>query len=403
MPGENAVPPDQVAVPETFVDQVKDALEHVYDFPYLQRHPLTQAREDPAGSVAQSLRRELMDAIGTLNPGPDVPFRAPPARLYNLLHLRYVEGMTVQEVANELSISARQTYRDLRRAEESVAVVLWNRRQQRLPQPGQPQAARLSSIQAEMARLEIRPRPIDARTLLQPAHKAVESLAARHAVTLQVDSSPEPLMISADPVVAHQVLVNVLSHAVKQSQPGPLHLTMQAEQVGAAVFLHYTVKTQTNELAAVNPVVTQLAERIGWKVEQEDQPLSQRRLTLHITSRGPTVLVVDDNEGLVELLDRYLTDHTCRVMAALSGQEGLRLAYELVPDAIILDVMMPEMDGWEFLQRLRARRETAAIPIIICSVFNDPELAYSLGASLYLPKPVSRDRILSALNQLGVV
>jgi CheY-like chemotaxis protein len=403
MPGDSPVPPDQVAVPETFVDQVKDVLEHLYDFPYLQRHPLTQAHEGRAGSVAQGLRRELMDAIETLNPGPDVPFRAPHARLYNLLHLRYVEGMTVQEVANELGISGRQTYRDLRRAEESVAVVLWNRRPASSPQSGQPQAARLSSIQAEMARLEIRPRPIDARTLLQPAHKAVESLAARHSVSLQMDSPPEPVIVSADPVVAHQVLVNVLSHAVKQSQPGALRLAMQDDPAGAAIFLHYTLKTQTNELDAVNPVVTQLAERMGWKVEREDQPLSQRMLTVHITSRGPTVLVVDDNEGLVELLGRYLTDHTCRVMAALSGQEGLRLANELVPDAIILDVMMPEMDGWEFLQRLRARPETAGIPIIICSVFNDPELAYSLGASLYLPKPVSRDRVLSALHQLGVV
>jgi CheY-like chemotaxis protein len=167
--------------------------------------------------------------------------------------------------------------------------------------------------------------------------------------------------------------------------------------------LRYTVKSQTNELAIVNPVVTQLTERMGWKVEQEDHPASQRIVTLHIASHGPTVLVVDDNEGLVELLGRYLSDHACRVTAALSGQEGLRLAQELVPDAIILDVMMPEMDGWEFLQRLRARPETADIPIIICSVFNDPELAYSLGASLYLPKPVSRDRILSALHQLGVV
>jgi CheY-like chemotaxis protein len=75
----------------------------------------------------------------------------------------------------------------------------------------------------------------------------------------------------------------------------------------------------------------------------------------------------------------------------------------MLPDAIILDVMMPEMDGWEFLQRLRARPETALIPVVICSIFNDPELAYSLGASLYLPKPVSRDNVLKALRQLGVV
>ena len=102
-------------------------------------------------------------------------------------------------------------------------------------------------------------------------------------------------------------------------------------------------------------------------------------------------------------MERYLTDRPCRVVAALSGREGLRLAQELQPDAIILDVMMPEMDGWELLQRLRTSPRTSNIPIIICSVFNDPELAYSLGASLFLPKPVSRDDVLGALSQLKVL
>jgi CheY-like chemotaxis protein len=122
-----------------------------------------------------------------------------------------------------------------------------------------------------------------------------------------------------------------------------------------------------------------------------------------MVTEGPTVLVVDDNQGLVELLDRYLTGHACQVLAASSGQEGLRLARQVLPDAIVLDVMMPEMDGWELLQRLRAHELTAATPIIVCSVFDDPELAYSLGASLFLAKPVKRAEILAALRQLGVV
>jgi CheY-like chemotaxis protein len=90
-------------------------------------------------------------------------------------------------------------------------------------------------------------------------------------------------------------------------------------------------------------------------------------------------------------------------VAASSGREGLQLAEELSPDAIILDIMMPEIDGWEVLQTLRMRARTAATPIIICSVVNDPELAYSLGVSLFIPKPVSRDKILTALRELNVV
>jgi CheY-like chemotaxis protein len=87
----------------------------------------------------------------------------------------------------------------------------------------------------------------------------------------------------------------------------------------------------------------------------------------------------------------------------LSGQEGLRLLQSLAPDAIVLDVMMPEMDGWELLQRIRTSPRTTDVPVIICSVFNDPELAYSLGVSLFLPKPVSQKDVLTALRQVGVL
>ncbi|MCG8352254.1 MAG: response regulator [Chloroflexales bacterium] len=79
------------------------------------------------------------------------------------------------------------------------------------------------------------------------------------------------------------------------------------------------------------------------------------------------------------------------------------MAHELGPDVVVLDVMMPEMDGWEVLQRLRANASNRDLPIIVCSVFDDPELARSLEASLVLPKPIGRDDILTALRQFDVV
>ena len=65
--------------------------------------------------------------------------------------------------------------------------------------------------------------------------------------------------------------------------------------------------------------------------------------------------------------------------------------------------MMPGLSGWDVLQTIRTRVETKETAVIICSVFNDPELAYALGASYFISKPVSRDQILSALRQLDVV
>lgn len=394
------------APPREFVKQVKDALEHLYDFPYLQCHPLTKgygaAASGPDEAADQQLRSELMTAIEALSPGPGTPFRAPHARIHSLLQLRYIEGLTVREAAHELGLSERQAYRDLRRGEENVAAILWAHRSAASP-PSEPGAAELSSIQVEMARLQPRLRPADISSLLRQAQMAIEPLASGHSVRIHTEMPSEPVMVSTDPVLALQILINVLSHAVQQAQPGDLQLELQAKGGDACLTVRYKPAGRSFRIVVIDQIVSELVSRLGWATSQQDHADGSRTIVLRMAGQGPTVLVIDDNEGLVQLLDRYLTNHACRVLAAGSGQEGLALAKQVRPSAIVLDVMMPGMDGWQLLQRLRAHPQTASTPVIICSVFNDPELAYSLGASRFLPKPVRRADILTALRELGVV
>lgn len=391
--------------PEAFVKQVKEVLENLYDFPYLQRYSLAQedgpTTEHSIEAGARRLRRDLIAAIEALNPGPDVSAHTPQARIYNLLVLHYVEGRTVQEAAHEMGISQRQAHRNLRQGEESVAAVLWARSPTSPPQ--EPRATQLSSIQEEMARLVTHPRPIDVYSLLQRAQEAVRQQTAQRNVALHLETPPKPTVISTDPSVAQQVLINALSHTLRQTQSGTLHLALRTDKKQVSLSLRYTPEPESANIPGISRVITQLADRLGWTVKQEDQPGRTRTITLYMTAHCPSVLVIDDNQGLVELLDEYLTGHACQVISATSGPEGLRLAQEQVPDAVVLDVMIPEMDGWEVLQRLRNHPQTVGIPVIICSVLDSPELAYSLGASLFLPKPVSRDDVLTALHRLGVM
>ena len=97
------------------------------------------------------------------------------------------------------------------------------------------------------------------------------------------------------------------------------------------------------------------------------------------------------------------------MMAPHSGSLGPVAEYAAlhvmaaIPNAIILDVMMPEQDGWELLQRLRTQPATRTVPIIVCTVFDDAQLAYSLGASAFVSKPANREKILAALKQLSIL
>ena len=113
---------------------------------------------------------------------------------------------------------------------------------------------------------------------------------------------------------------------------------------------------------------------------------------------GDTVLVIDDNPTVHELITRMLTREGFRVVAATSGEQGLRQALSEQPFAIILDVMMPSMDGWEVLAKLKADPELAAIPVIMQTMIDDQRRGYALGATDYIIKPIDRERLLATLN-----
>ncbi|MCL5997874.1 MAG: response regulator [Chloroflexi bacterium] len=386
-----------------FIEQVHGALERLHDFPFLQNHPLAQARQQgaprPDELAGQRLRRELIDAVETLNPGREYAFLSPQARLYNLLHMHYVDGMTVQAVANELGISMRQAHRDLRRGEESVAMVLWAR------QPHQPPATTETTVgEAPAEFFETHPRATDLRALTQRARKAVEKLAEGRMVSFDFDLPDQPVIVWTDPAAAQQVWISLVSSAIANARPGNLgiQLTLTSEQ--AQLVLTYMPAHPAASTWVVDPVVAELAQRLGWTLHSiQIQPGGQHTICVQMSPHQPTVLVIDDNKGLVELIERYLTGQPCRVVAAQSGLDGLRIAQDLLPNAIILDVMMPGMDGWEVLQLLRNNLQTAKTPVIICTVFNNPELALSLGATLYLLKPIRPGDILDALRRLGLV
>ncbi len=111
-----------------------------------------------------------------------------------------------------------------------------------------------------------------------------------------------------------------------------------------------------------------------------------------------TVLVIDDNEDMLQLFHAYLSPHGYHVITAQSAPEAIEKVHEFQPYAVTLDLMMPEHDGWGILQTLLANSSTNNIPVIVCSVLKQKELALSLGATAYLEKPITEQSLLLALE-----
>ena len=106
-----------------------------------------------------------------------------------------------------------------------------------------------------------------------------------------------------------------------------------------------------------------------------------------------TILVIDDDPSVRDLMSRFLTKLDFQVVAAANGEEGFRLAKQIRPLLITLDVVMPECDGWTVLNRLKSDSELAEIPVIMVTVVDNEARGLDLGASNYLIKPVERDRL----------
>lgn len=114
---------------------------------------------------------------------------------------------------------------------------------------------------------------------------------------------------------------------------------------------------------------------------------------------GNTILVVEDNAQAAKLLSLYLMQAGYRVMIAQTGSQALMLAAKCHPMAITLDLLLPDIDGWQVLSALKAEPRTHDIPVVIVSVLDRQTLGYRLGASDYLVKPVERAELLHALRR----
>ncbi|MEG4286029.1 response regulator [Microcoleus sp. A006_D1] len=135
-------------------------------------------------------------------------------------------------------------------------------------------------------------------------------------------------------------------------------------------------------------------------IKQPEIPNKVRDSTSAPSAPGVgTVLVVDDDPISRDLIQRALARQGLHIEVAAGGEQALRLAKQLRPDAITLDVIMPGMDGWAVLSALKADPDLAEIPVILLSFVGNKSLGFALGASDYLTKPVDGKRLAALLNK----
>src|SRR5262249_24717803 len=275
----------------------------------------------------------------------------------------------------------------------------------------------------------------------------VRERALKQRILLSLDVDPEVGLLNADRLRFRQVVLNLLSNAVKFTPEGgrvdvrafirDQDLVVLVADTGVGVpaedreriFDSFQQGTRPSGQAEGTGLGLTLSKRIlelhGGRIWVESepgqgstfgialpagseepavQPVPQAGLDSDVTPEpasgpGPTVVVVEDDRRSFDLLRVYLEAAGARVVSARDGREGLDTVRRLSPAGVILDILLPGIDGWEVLAQLKADPETAAIPVIIVSMLDERGKGFALGAAEYLVKPIGRDDVLGALER----
>lgn len=391
-----------------FTKQVYQALRDLHDFAALQKLPLVDLLDKPHRTLEQNvrlLRTEILSAIEQLNPAGNLPSRAKERRPYMLLYGRYVQGMSTIELTEELGISVRQFRREHSRALAAVAELMWDRLSGQLGAESHPPDSALlvdrrEVIEAEAEQLisQARLEDLALSDLVSGVIATVTPLAAHRRIRLTSRVPADLPYMHTSRTILRQAIMEVLTHALRQLDEGQIVLEGSFAQAVKLV-ITATGRFQVDEHKRASLEIGQkLMAGLGGQIELSSSASHwQAGMTLP-AAEDKLIVVMDDNAGLVELYHRYLGGGHYRIIEAHSADEAIQSARDNELKLIILDVMMPEQDGWEVLQRLRSVQETQHIPILICSVLNEPEIAYSLGASDYITKPITQSDLLTKVE-----
>ncbi len=299
----------------------------------------------------------------------------------------------------------------------------------------------LSKIEA--GRMELFPEAFGVEAAVRDVAGTVETLVAKNGNHLQVEIGPDLGEMYSDLTKTRQTLFNLLSNAAKFTRNGKITLRVEREASEADSIRFIVTDTgsgiPTERLGELFQPFTQLhnprrvgaggtglglaitkrfCEMMGGSIAvksrvgvgstftvvlprsiRPEQREAEKPAVTSSPVNKPVVLVIDDDPAARDLMRRYLLREDVTPALASSGEEGLRLAREIRPQLITLDVVMPGMDGWSVLQVLKSDSDLSQIPVIMTTIIAERGLGYALGAADYLLKPVDREKLHEVLTR----
>ncbi len=281
----------------------------------------------------------------------------------------------------------------------------------------------------EAGRMSIHREPFELLPLLEGLVGTLQPQAEEKGLRLELHSQNLPIHFHSDKDRLRQVLANLLTNAIRYSDSGTVRLEASGEATGLQfrvrdqglgmtddqiqkIFepFHQVDASHTRERGGVGlglAIVTRLVSLLRGQIQVESELGKGSLFTLTFPQEeallprgeGPEVLVIDDNLDYLEVIHSELSEAGFRVRVASSGAQALEMLRQQKPGLVLLDIMMPEMNGWEVLRALRAIPELQDVKVVITSVVNEKPLGLDVDFAGWLTKPFQLEDFKRFLHQ----
>ena len=306
----------------------------------------------------------------------------------------------------------------------------------------------LSKIEAQKVELQLGPTALD--TLIRETLAQQEALVRDKPVQLLAELPAQVALLGTDAEKLKQVIINLIGNALKFTERGSVTVRLRVdpsdhrptrievsdtgigippEKLGVIFDAFQQAETGTARKyggTGLGLTISQaLCQLMGYHIEVSSeagrgstfgivlapgggltvttkpaaQPTQPAPAAKSVDLQGKVVLVIDDELDSRTLLSHVLDEFGCEVIAASSGEQGLRIAREFRPHIITVDLLMPQMDGWQFVRQLKADADLRHIPLVVVSILAVENRGRILGAVDVLQKPVAREELLAVLQR----
>lgn len=400
---------------EEFIALLRSALHYLYDPVHLRRSLLVEyLGQENVSDSASALQRILTDSISSLKPSEDESPQSSAWTIYDILNMQYIRQYERSAVASQLGISERQLRREQRLALEALAQYLWKKFNLDSASTdvsttiettiGEMPGKTASNLNTELNWLKnsLMEEQSPLSEILQSVQALANPLAKQFQVSLrlQIDHLLEETPLPQ--ASFRSILLTILNAIVPRAEKGAVDIKVFRTAADIQIQISSTnvhADPDRHEDGANLDTARQLATFYGVDLEvSQSEQFFSAALRFSTPEQVP-ILIVDDNADWLEMLKRYVVGTRYQVITTRDSRSAAALAEKIQPAVIFLDVMMPNVDGWQVLSELRQGQSTHHIPLVVCTVLPLADLALSLGVNAFLQKPITQEQFLRTIQE----